>query len=321
MDIDVTFHYPAALMALLIEAIPALNRAKIDVIVFFKGAGVGAGILEDLEQRVRTDRQSIGKHEIARTVLTRLNQRGESALRERREVLRRVVEFESFSMCWDNDRDMAMARVAEIRALVNAKDKFTRMSMERDEERRKRHEEAAAKARAIQERQHELEAIKKDFAALFGISDVWKRGRLLESVLNRVFRWYGIALREAFTIRKSEDGSAIEQIDGVVALDGGVYLVEIKWWNTALGPGDVSQHLVRVFNRGQARGIFIANPGYTDAAVITCKESLQRAVFVLATLEEIFHVVDAASDLQTYLRAKVDAAMVEKNPLFVPAIA
>jgi hypothetical protein len=37
MQIDITFHYPADLMALLIDAIPALNKSKMDVILSSKG--------------------------------------------------------------------------------------------------------------------------------------------------------------------------------------------------------------------------------------------------------------------------------------------
>lgn len=319
MQIDITFHYPADLMALLIDAIPALSKSKMDVITFFKGAGVGADYLADLERRVRTDRENIKKHEIVREVLTRLNQKGEGALGVRREVLRRVVEFENFSMCWDGDRDTAKARVAEIRGLVNVKDTFTRINIEREQERKKRQEAAEAKAQTLRQRQADLEKIKADFASLFGMADVWNRGKLLEGVLNRLFKVHGISVREAFVLRGSEREGVVEQIDGVIELAGELYLVEMKWWGQRLGPGDVAQHLVRVFNRGQARGIFIAHPGYTDAAVLSCKESLQRAVFVLADLEELFRAVDVGKDLGAYLERKVRAAVIDKNPYTKPS--
>ena len=142
---DITFHYPPDLLALLIDAIPRLCRGKADVIMFFRGAGVDQTLFSDLERRVRFDRSSIGKHEIARTVLERLNQRGEATLRERREVVKRVVEFEDFSACWDNDRLIAQGLVAQVRKLVDVKDSFTRMKDERETERR-----AGMEARAAQ---------------------------------------------------------------------------------------------------------------------------------------------------------------------------
>lgn len=110
---DETFHYPPDLMGLLIDAIPCLCKAKKDVLIFFRGAGVGAAFTQDLEERLRTDRDSLGKHEMVRTVLARLNERGEPTLRQRREVLKRVVEFEDFSACWPNDQLKAKALVAQ----------------------------------------------------------------------------------------------------------------------------------------------------------------------------------------------------------------
>jgi hypothetical protein len=64
--------------------------------VFFKGAGVPGPITEDFRQKVATDRSSVNKYEIVREVLARLNDKGEASLRERREILKRVVEFEGF---------------------------------------------------------------------------------------------------------------------------------------------------------------------------------------------------------------------------------
>jgi restriction system protein len=70
---DITFHYPPELMSLLIDAIPRICRTKMDVLLFFKGAGVDSVLINDLEIRLKKDRDSIKKAEIARNVLTRLN--------------------------------------------------------------------------------------------------------------------------------------------------------------------------------------------------------------------------------------------------------
>ena len=53
---------------------------------------------------VRTARDSISKFEIARNILTRINARCDSGLRARRELIKRVTEFDSFESCWDADR-------------------------------------------------------------------------------------------------------------------------------------------------------------------------------------------------------------------------
>ena len=102
-QMDIIFHYPPELTQLLVQTIPLLCPSKRDVLTFFRGAGVGVDMLVDLETQLRNDRNSINKYEMVRTVLERLNTRGEPALRERREILRRVTEFEDFSTCWVGD--------------------------------------------------------------------------------------------------------------------------------------------------------------------------------------------------------------------------
>ena len=82
MTADITFHYPPDLFNLLVDAIPLLNKTKKDLLLFFKGAGVADDMLRDLQQRLKVDPKNIGKFEIARTVLQRLNERGEGTLRE-----------------------------------------------------------------------------------------------------------------------------------------------------------------------------------------------------------------------------------------------
>jgi hypothetical protein len=313
--VDITYHYPPDLLALLVDAIPRLCRGKADVILFFRGAGVEAPMLNDLDRRVRTDRASIGKHEIARTVLKRLNERGEATLRERREVVKRVVEFEDFSACWDNDRLAAQGLVGQVRQLVNVKDSFTRMKDEREAERRASTEARAAKLKAVQEKKRELAAIRDDLASLFAMKDAWARGKKLEGVLNRLFKAYGVSVREAFTLRGDESKGIVEQIDGVIEIGGHLYLVEMKWWDGPLGPGDVAQHLVRVHQRDGARGIFISASGYTPAALQSCRDYLSKAVFVLCELEEFVRALEEDRSIAEILKQKVDVAIIEKKPL------
>jgi restriction system protein len=159
-----------------------------------------------------------------------------------------------------------------------------------------------------------LEQVKKDLYALFGQSDPQKRGKLLEDVLNRLFRLGGILVREAFVRVALTGEGIIEQIDGVIELDGEIYLVEMKWWEKPLGTGEVSHHLVRVFNRHCARGVLISYSGFTDPAVVTCKESLARMVVVLCGLQEIVQLLEREDDLAEFLRKKVRAAVIDKNP-------
>jgi hypothetical protein len=204
--------------------------------------------------------------------------------------------------------------VTNIRELVNERDTFTRINQERERELEKHKAEYRTQVQAQQRLRAEREAIKSELYALFAIRDASRRGKMLEGLLNRLFNSYGIRISEAFTVKGDNGEGIIEQIDGVISLDGELYLVEMKWWQDKLGPGDVAQHLVRVFNRSQARGVLISNSGYTDAALISCKDSLQRSVFILCTLEEIVSVLESDVDLKQILNRKVNAAIVDRNP-------
>lgn len=130
-----SFQYPPELFKLLVDTIPLLCKSKRDVILFFRGAGVIQSDLTHVETTLRRDQTSINKFEIARDVLTKVNIRGDNGLAVRREILKRVVEFESFETCWENDQYKAKGLVSSIRELINKKDSFTRMKQERDLER------------------------------------------------------------------------------------------------------------------------------------------------------------------------------------------
>lgn len=310
------YHYPPELFELLVQTIPLLVKGKKDVLTFFKGAGVEPGLMAGVTRRVNQDKDSISKYEIVRTVLEKLNERGDATLRARREVVRRVVEFEDFSACWPSDQLKAKGLVAQIRQVVNVKDSFTRMREERERERRERLDERKAKLEQEQRRRERIAAIKSDFFDLFKEQNPHRRGKQIEAVLNRLFAEDGILLKEAFAITGDNGEGIIEQIDGLIEIDGEVYLVEMKWWDKPLGVGEVSQHLVRVFSRDQARGIFISASGYTDSAITTCRDS--KLVVVLCTLQEFVTLLEREADLKNFLKAKITAAIADRKPFYEP---
>lgn len=315
---DISFHYPPELLQLLIDTIPKLCKSKRDVLLFFQGAGVSLAIRQPYERLLQTDKASFSKYHVTRELLTKLNELGEGSLRVRREVLRRVTEFEDFSVCWDSDRAAARGLVAQIRDVVNVKDSFTRMRIEKDEEKRKRVEQTQVASAEQQTRKARRDKVKADLYGLFGESDAHKRGKALEGVLNELFSCHNILVREAFTIKGKCGEGVIEQIDGLVELDGHLYLVEMKWWNSPLGVTEVAPHLVRVFGRaGQARGLFISYTDFTAPAISECRTALGGgAVIVLATLQEIVSLMDREGDLQRWLKRKVNAAIIDKEPYF-----
>ena len=272
-------------------------------------------IMSDLARRVSVDRESINKYEITRTVVQRINEKGDSELRTRREVVKRVVEFEDFSTCWPNDQLKAKGLVGELRRVVNVKDSFTRMSNEREREKQERIKAREKEIAEKRKRREEIEKIKTDFYALFSLeNEPQKRGKHLEKVLNALFSSYGILVKEDFKRVDPDGAGIIEQIDGVVELAGHIYLVEMKWVKEPIGVEKLSQHLVRIYGRHDARGLFIASEGYADSAITQCRDALSQKTIALISLHEVVRMLERQGDFVQLLNRKIQAATVDKNP-------
>lgn len=309
------FHYPPELLELLVETVPRLCRAKKGVVLFLRGAGVVDEDLSEVNRILATNPESISKFEIVRKVLTKVNVRGDSGLRPRREIIKRVVEFESFETCWPEDQLKAKGLVATVREAVNAKDSFTRMKQERDAEREATLARQRAEQAAAAEKRAKIEQVEARLSALFGMDDKpQERGKLLESVLNDLFRAYGILVREDFRRKDPDTSVVLEQIDGVIEIDGVVHLVEMKWLSTPVGTGEFFPHLSRLFLRASAQGIFISSSGFTEPVVKECATALAQKTMVLCSLQEIVMLLQRRGDFLSFLKKKLQAAIVDKNP-------
>ncbi|HBP5135549.1 restriction endonuclease [Pseudomonas aeruginosa] len=309
------FHYPPEVFNLLVDTIPLLCRSKKDVVLFFQGAGVAQDDYAEVARIVRTNPDSINKYDIARNVLTKVNARGDSGLGARREIIKRIVEFEEFSTCWPNDQLKAKGLVADLRKIVNVKDSFTRMKQERDTEREQVLARQRAEQAAAAEKRAKIEDVSKRLFALFSMDDKpQERGKLLEAVLNDLFKAYGIHVREDFRRKSPDTGTVLEQIDGVIELGGAIHLVEMKWLNVPVGMGEFSPHLSRLFLRANAHGIFIATNGYTEPVLTECKNALNLKTIFLCSLQEFVMLLQRQGDLIALLKRKSQAAIVDKNP-------
>ena len=184
---SVVYHYSPDLLQLLVSTIEVLCRSKRDVILFFRSAGVHGQVIDDLAEQVSRDPDSIKKREIAQPLLVLVNEGGDATLRQRREIVKRVVEWEDFSTCWDDKRLAAQGLVAQVRKRVNEHDAFTRMHQAQEAERNERLAPGRAKLAEAQRRREQFAALKKDFGALFTITNPQQRGKRSEDVLNRLF--------------------------------------------------------------------------------------------------------------------------------------
>ena len=318
---DDAYHFPPDLIDLLIDTIPLLCRSKQDVLTFFRGCGVPEGFLADLRQRVVTDRAAVNKYEIARTVLTRINEDGDRNLGQRRQVIKRVTEFQDFSACWPADQLKARGLVASIRELVNVRDSFTLMNQERENERRQHQLRQAAEAEAKRLRRLERDDLRRRLAALGPMSNSRERGLAFEALLNDMFKLDGLNVRETFTL-STEEGQIGEQIDGLIVLDGQPVLVEAKWHTSTLGVNDVSRHLVRLYGRpAGVHGLIVSASKFATPAVEECKRALTQRVIMLAEVNELLLLLEEPNTcLRKWLREKCLAASVDRRPLFHPSM-
>lgn len=318
---DDAYHFPPDLIDLLIDTIPLLCRSKQDVLVFLRGCGVAQSMLNDLQQRVAIDRAAINKYEITRTVLTRINEGGDQYLGQRRQVVKRVTEFQDFSVCWPSDQLKARGLVASIRELVNVKDSFTRMSHERENERRAHLRQRAAEAEAKQVRRTQRDNLRRQLTCLRLMDNPQERGLAFEAVLNEIFALDGLKVRESFVLN-TEEGQVGEQIDGLLVLDSQPVLVEAKWHAKALGVNDVSRHLVRVFNRpAGVHGLIVSASEFGAPAVEECKRALTQRVIMLAEVNELLRLLEEPDTcLRRWLSAKYLAASVDRQPLYHPSL-
>jgi hypothetical protein len=310
------YHYPPELLELLISAIPKLYRSKVSVLQFFEGAGVKKNVLKDLYDQVKYDKEKISKYEISRIVLVKINDMGDDALRTRREIVKRVVEFEDFTLCWPSDQAEARGLVSQVRDIVNKKDTFTRMKQELNNAKKsQREQESLEQKRRLNERSARLSTIKSDFETLVKEENPQKRGKLLEQILNDLFSFYEISIREAFIITGANNEGITEQIDGAIEIDGEIYLVEMKWWNKPLGRNDISPHIVKLYGRSDARGLYISASGYTEPAITTAREALQQRILILCELREIIAFLEQDRNIVELLKEKIRVAQLDKKPL------
>ena len=123
-----------------------------------------------------------------------------------------------------------------------------------------------------------------------------------------------LLVREAFPVRGEPGEGIIEQIDGVVEINGDLYLVEMKWWNQPIDRQEISPHLVSVYHRGNGGGIVISYSGFSPAAIAEVKTALVQKVVALVELQEIVRALDQDWNLKTLLVEKIQHSQMHKEP-------
>ena len=150
------------------------------------------------------------------------------------------------------------------------------------------------------------------------LSSPQQRGKALEALFNELCRIEGILVREAFTMSSEAAGGVEEQVDGVISLEGEIYLVEMKYLAAPVGADHLGRFVSRVFLHTDARGLLLSASGFTEPAVEQCRFALTQKTVILCDLKEILVVLEGDQTLPDYLQRKVRAAIIDRRPLTRP---
>lgn len=310
-----SYHFPPDLFNLLVDAIPKINRTKKDLLSFFKNVGTPMPLLNKYYSIVNYDPKQISKRDITREVLEHLNSSDSNEyLGIRRKLLQRVVDFTAFNTCYDNDVDSAKARIYEIKQLVNLKDSVTKQEQFIKNERNEKIKAKQQQLNRITASKSKYDTIANDFNKLFAITNPQLRGKALETVLNELFAFFKIGIREAFCIADEETGKIYEQIDGVVELNNYLTLIEMKWENSPIGVDKVSRFMTRIFLRNNVDGILISYSSFTDTASPIVRDGLNQKTVALVDLQDICKLLTLKKDIPTYFTFLIREVRLNRNP-------
>lgn len=311
---DTYFHFPPDLFNLLVDTIPRLNKSKKDLLLFFQNVGVPDSYLRQYNLLLNTNRSQFKKYDVTRDVLTFLNQQQDKMLGVRRKLLQRIIEFDSFETCYPNDVDRAKANVSDIQRLVKLKDTVTRYENYLNREQNQKAKVQQEKVEKIRKSKAHFEELRQEFAQLFSIQNPQERGKRLEKVLNDIFKYFKIGIKEDFVIYDDETGKNYEQIDGVVEINHYLTLVEVKWEKTPIGVDKIGRYMSRLLVRKNVDGIIISYSSFTETALPTAKEALAISVIALVDLKDIFDVLEQEKDLDDYFSELIRNVKLYKNP-------
>lgn len=311
---DTFFHFPPDLFNLLVDTISRLNKSKRDLLIFFQSVGVPEGYLRPFYDLLNSNNSQFKKFNVTRELLRILNQQTDKMLGVRRQLLKRVIEFDSFDACFPNDKDRAKANVAEIQKIVKLKDTVTRYENYLSNEQSQKLKAQAEKADLIRKSKSQFINLRQEFSQLFSIQSPQERGRKLETVLNNLFSYFNIGIKESFSIYDGESGKIYEQIDGVIEVNHYLTLLEMKWEKVPIGTDKVGRFISRILLRKNVDGIIISYSSFTSAAIIEAQGALSLSVLALVDLKDIFDVLNQEKDLPEFFSNLIRDVKLYKNP-------
>ncbi|HLH71617.1 MAG TPA: hypothetical protein VKY90_21975 [Candidatus Dormibacteraeota bacterium] len=139
------------------------------------------------------------------------------------------------------------------------------------------------------------------------------RGLATQRSVCDLFRRAGLLVEDDITVRIPRSG-IVEQIDGVVELDGRRYLLEVRDHSVPLSAEELAWPILKARSRAGVGLILVSASGYTRPAVEYCQGALRELAVVLVHLDELVALRDPEGELPDLLRAKVHAAELYRDP-------
>jgi hypothetical protein len=142
----------------------------------------------------------------------------------------------------------------------------------------------------------DLSALRERFLALHGMNDrPQERGHLLEELLYDLFTLFDMEPRRPYKLPG-------EQIDAAVSFDTDDYIVEAKWWKTAIEKSDADAFAEKVRDKGKnALGLLISVNGLSRGARDKFR---MRTPFIAVDGLDLMHVLSGAVRLDELLKRK-----------------
>lgn len=195
----------------------------------------------------------------------------------------------------------AVARLAKITKPLAAENSTA-------EELRVESQARQASALARQEETQRLAELKQEFLRLGQATNPQQRGRDFEKLLDRLFEFYEMSPRMAYSV-----GS--DQIDGAISYDSDDYIFEAKWTKKSVERHFADSFAAKVSRAGKnGLGLFVSNSGFSTGFL----ETFSRGTpFITIDGVDLYTVLDGRFRLDDLLRAKKRHAN-ETGSCFLP---
>jgi restriction endonuclease Mrr len=203
-------------------------------------------------------------------------------------------DFSHLSRLEDGKEKAARAKSA-VSALKTHYDAHAALVADRVSVERRRKEEKAKAERRAALTEH-LESLRTSYVELLALPSAQARGYRLQHLLSELFSLFDLDPKASFAIEG-------EQIDGAFSFENADYLLEAKWQQDPVEPGDLRNFDGVIKSKLKTTlGLFVAINGFTDAAAKT--HSRVGASMVLMDGEDLYAILDGRIGLPEVLHRK-----------------